>query len=739
MAEEQRDAPPPGADIHEIQDQPGLRSLDGRFGTLVVALAVAVALVTLYLNAFGILWVQIRAWVPGLPQPINPSTLWRNAFHFAGFGLLCALLYPAISLRRGAGRQAVLAFDICFGLLVAFCALYLIAVEEEVYRRGTYLSWREWTAGTVVVLGALEYARRTTGWIIPILIVVALSYVTWLGPSVPGMFRFPGLTAETVMFRSIYSDEGLFGIIAEISSSIVVMFIIFGAFLLRSGAGAFVIDLARAVAGRMTGGPGFVAVIASGLTGTISGSSVANTASTGVITIPLMKRAGFPPKFAGGVEAAASTGGQLMPPIMGAGAFVMASMTQISYTTIIAVAFLPAVLYFLTVAFFVRIEAQRQGLTYDPSEEAPRTLEVLKRGPAFLLPIALLIYLLIDGFTPTYAAGLAILAVVVCSWFTPDNRMGIKAIIEALALGARNMVMTAVLLVAIGLLVNVITTTGVGNTLSLLIVNWAGGSLVIALLLVALASLVLGMGLPVTAAYIVLAPLTAPALQSLIVDSQLIDLLVTGSLPESAHAFFMLAAPEAVPLLSTGMGETQARELLDQMRAIDPMLLTQIRDQVLSRETIVLALLSAHMIVFWLSQDSNVTPPVCLTAFTAAAIARTSPMGTGVQSWKLAKGLYIIPLLFAYTNFLGGPFLEVMEIFLFSIVGLYAFCAFFQGHMEGPVSLPVRLLLLAVAAACLWPHSTWHHFVGTAVFLPLFFLNWRRARQDLGSEKAPAA
>jgi len=169
------------------------------------------------------------------------------------------------------------------------------------------------------------------------------------------------------------------------------------------------------------------------------------------------------------------------------------------------------------------------------------------------------------------------------------------------------------------------------------------------------------------------------------------------------------------------------------------MLLTQIRDQVLSRETIVLALLSAHMIVFWLSQDSNVTPPVCLTAFTAAAIARTSPMGTGVQSWKLAKGLYIVPLLFAYTNFLGGPFLEVMEIFLFAIVGLYAFCAFFQGHMEGPISLPTRLLLLVVAAACLWPHSTWHHFVGTAVFLPLFFWNWRRARQDIGSEKAPAA
>ncbi|MCP4454383.1 MAG: TRAP transporter large permease subunit, partial [Planctomycetes bacterium] len=224
----------------------------------------------------------------------------------------------------------------------------------------------------------------------------------------------------------------------------------------------------------------------------ISGSAVANTASTGVVTIPLMKRAGFPSKFAAGVEAAASTGGQLMPPIMGAGAFVMATYTQISYNIIVMVSILPAILYFATVGFFVRIEAKRSYVTALDHEDVS-AFEVFKKGGiVFLMPIGVLICLLIYGYTPTYAAGISIVAVIVASWFSP-NRMGPKAIIEALAMGAQNMVMTAILLCAVGLIVNVIATAGIGNTFSLMINEWAGHSLVIAIALIALASLVLGM------------------------------------------------------------------------------------------------------------------------------------------------------------------------------------------------------------------------------------------------------
>jgi TRAP transporter 4TM/12TM fusion protein len=619
--------------------------------------------------------------------------------------------------------------DIALGTLTAAATIYLIFAEDGIYQRGVRLAPFDWLCGTVVILAAIELTRRTTGWIIPILIILALSYVTWLGDLISGVFKFGGLSVETILFRSIYGDDGLFGSIAWISSTFVFMFILFGAFLLRSGGGEFIIDFARCLAGRLTGGPGLVAVVASCLTGTISGSAVANTASTGVITIPLMRRAGFPGRFAAGVEAAASTGGQLMPPIMGAGAFVMATYTQIPYTQIVAVSVLPALMYFATVAFFVRIEAKRRCLTPTPGD-APRLGQVLRRGGLpFLLPISVLIGLLIYGFTPTYAAGISIVTVIAASWLTP-NRMGVRAVLEALALGARNMVTTAILLVSVGLIVNVIATAGVGNTFSLMITEWAGNSLLIAIVLIGLASLVLGMGLPVTAAYIVLGTLSAPALYNLILDARMVEVVASGALPEEAKAVFMLVAPERSTEIGSAMPLAEARALLARVPSDFTAMLQQ---QLLTPETLTLALLSAHMIIFWLSQDSNVTPPVCLTAFTAAAIAKTPPMATGLTAWKIAKGLYIVPLLFAYTPLLGGEPLAVLEIFVFGVIGLYAASAGLQGYLEAPVNGLERALLFLIAAALLWPGGPWVHSAGAVVFAGVYILNRRKARQDDGA------
>ncbi|MCW8860493.1 MAG: TRAP transporter fused permease subunit, partial [Deltaproteobacteria bacterium] len=526
----------------------------------------------------------------------------------------------------------------------------------------------------------------------------------------------------------------LFGTIAQISSTYVFMFILFGAFLLRSGAGEFVIDLARAVAGRFVGGPGLVAVMASGLMGTISGSAVANTASTGVITIPLMKRAGFPAKFAAGTEAAASTGGQLMPPIMGAGAFVMATYTQISYNTIVMVSILPAILYFATVAFFVRIEAMRSFVTA-VDEEKINAIDVLKKGGfVFLAPIGVLIGLLIYGFTPTYAAGISIIAVVVSSWFSA-NKMGPKAIIEAMALGARNMVMTAILLCSVGLIVNVIATAGVGNTFSLMITQWAGHSMVIAILLIALASLVLGMGLPVTAAYIVLGTLSAPALHGLIADGMLVDALANGQVSETAKAIFMLASPEKLAEIGNPMNHAAARAIIDSV-PVD--LISAVRESMLSEQVLMYALLSAHLIVFWLSQDSNVTPPVALAAFTGAAIAGTKPMETGFQSWKIAKGLYVVPLLFAYTPFIGGSWEQVFMVFFFALFGLYAFAAGIEGFMESKLNLLFRLLTLGAAVALLWPTTWYVHLAGLMVLIFVFVTNWRVSKNMSAEASIPA-
>ncbi len=483
----------------------------------------------------------------------------------------------------------------------------------------------------------------------------------------------------------------------------------------------FVIDMARSIAGKMVGGPGLVAVVASGLTGTISGSAIANTASTGVITIPLMKRAGFSPKFAAGVEAASSTGGQLMPPIMGAGAFLMASFTQISYEHIVLVAALPALLYFLSVAFFIRIEARRLNLQPMPSEGRTLGTSMREGGASFIIPICLLIGLLVSGFTPTYAAVIGILAVIASSWLT-TRPMRFNDVLDALELGTRNMITSAVLLCAVGLVVNVIATAGVGNTFSLMIADWSKGVLLVAIVLIALASLVLGMGLPVTAAYIVLATLSAPPMAGMISDLFVIQTIASGDLPETAKATLMLGAPELIGQLAMPMSVDQAAVLV---AGLPFEIASQVRQFVVPPEVAASALLSAHMIIFWLSQDSNVTPPVCLAAFAAAAIAKSPPMATGVQSWKLAKGLYIVPVLFAYTPLLSGDWGAALTVFGFAVVGIYALAASLQGCMEKLLSPPFRVLALACGLACLWPFSLQINVLGLIATVALLIYNRR--------------
>ncbi len=685
-----------------------LRSDDSAVGKFVFWFGVAVSLLHIYFNTLGT-----------LPE------LWTSAIHFASFAMLCALLYPMYAAKTDSARRTVLFSDVVIGIAAVVCVVYLILMEKAFYDRGSNFILTDWIFSMLCVVLAIEFTRRTTGWLIPSLIILSLTYVVFWGQWVAGVFHFPGLSGETVLFRQYFGTDGMFGPIARISSTYVFMFILFGAFLVRSGAGDFIINLAVCVAGKLIGGPGFVAVFGSALMGSISGSAVANTVSTGVITIPLMQRSGFPAKFAAGVEASASTGGQLMPPVMGAGAFIMANYTGIAYLDIIAVAALPAVLYFLSVGIWVRIEAMKYGIKGSPDEAGMTLKEVLKDGGHNLIPIVVLVILLIQGFTPTYAAGISILSVVVASWLSP-HKMGPRAVLEALALGAKNTATVAVLLVAVGIIVNVISTTGIGNTFSLMITNWAGGSLLITIVLVALASLVLGMGLPVTAAYIVLATLSAPAIRDLIVQSELINAIASGQVPEQAKAVFMLVAPDKLAQIGQAMPVAEAAALV---AAVPQDFFSTLTEQVLNPATLTAALLSAHMVIYWLSQDSNVTPPVCLTAFAAAAIAKTPPMATGVMSWKIAKGLYVVPLLIAYTPFLGGTFLEVLEIFFFSAFGIYALSGVLEGHLEAPINWFWRLVLAVAAVGLFWPNETLYHVAGLVLFVVVFALNVRASRQ----------
>lgn len=623
--------------------------------------------------------------------------LWISATHFAGFAMMCALWYPAhVRWRKS---TVALAIDSVIALAALACLIYIPLAEDALYERGVKFVTSDWVFALLAIAIVIEMIRRTMGWFIPSLILICLSYVVVWGQWASGIFHFPGLSMETLLYRSFYSSEGMFGSISRISWSFVFMFILFGAFLVRSGVGDYIINVSRAAAGKVIGGPGFIAVLASGLMGSVSGSSVANTVSTGVITIPMMKKAGFPARFAAGVEAAASTGGQLMPPVMGAGAFIIASYTQIPYVDIVAVSFIPALIYFLSVAFFVRVEAKRSGVQKITATDES-FLKVLIAGWHNLIPLVVLVALLVKGFTPTYAAGLAIISVIISSWFSKQYRMGVREVFEALEQGARNMATTAVLLVGIGLVINVISTTGIGNTFSLMIDNWSSGNLLVMLVLVTLASLVLGMGLPVTAAYIVLGTLSAPALYKLIAESQLIDMLVAGELPEQAKAIFMLAAPEQLEVLNAPMAIEKAKELLSLVPADFFHTLLQ---QSLGLEAVSLALLSAHLIIFWLSQDSNVTPPVCLTAFAAATIAKTPPMRTGLTAWKIAKGLYLVPLLIAYTQLISWDVTTVLTLGFFAIFGTYAFIGAIEGYLEGPINWGIRVILAIIGIALVWP------------------------------------
>lgn len=674
----------------------------------VFALSIFLAVAHIYINTIGT-----------LPE------LWVSSFHFAGFGALCALLIPAHPKWRDS--KTALFFDIAIVLALAGMVLYIIFFEDALYARGVTFDTGDWMVSSMAILLVLELIRRTSGWFIPFLILVALTYVVWWGQWLGGPFSFPGLSVETLLYRSFFSTDGMFGAISRISWSFVFMFILFGAFLVKSGAGDFIINLSRSLASKMIGGPGFVAVLGSGLMGSVSGSSVANTVSTGVITIPLMRKAGFPARFAAGIEAAASTGGQLMPPVMGAGAFIMASYTQVPYVTIISVAAIPALLYFLSVGFFVRVEAKRSKVNSTEDDGIPVS-QVFKEGWHHIVPLAVLVALLVKGYTPTYAAGLGILAVIAASWLSKTHRMGPLRILDAMAQGAKNMSTTAVLLIGIGLVVNVISTTGVGNTFSILISDWAGGSLLLTIVLVAIASLVLGMGLPVTASYIVLGTLSAPAIFNLIAQSQLLEMMSNGTLPQAANAVFMLVDPTSVAKLAQGMPMDQATALLAQVPADFKGMLM---DQALGANTVAMTLLTAHMIIFWLSQDSNVTPPVCLTAFAAAAIAKTPPMRTGLTAWKLAKGLYIVPLLMAYTPLIGGDSETLLRLTIFAIFGMYALVAAMEGYLEDKLSIPMRALALVASILMLWPHfEIWLQLIGLAIFIVLFVMGNKKYAKE---------
>ncbi|MES1923746.1 TRAP transporter fused permease subunit [Salinisphaera sp. T31B1] len=694
---------------------PPAGSQPDRNGYVMTAIAAAIAALHLYLVTF---------------TPI--SDLRIGALHFASFGFLCALHYSLAP--RHARHPLIVALDYAAALLAVACVVYLFVMENALYARSVNFIASDWLFSIACVVLALEFVRRSVGWAIPLMVLAALGYAGGLGQYLPGVFHFPGLSAEVILYRSYFGPDGLFGSLARISYAYVFLFVIFGAFLASSGASDFIVNLARSATGRLRGGPGFVAVAASGMMGSISGSAAANVASTGTVTIPMMKRAGFRPEFAGGLETAASTGGQMMPPIMGAGAFVMANYTQIPYATIIGVALLPALLYLLSVACWIRINLQKYDIA-DIEDDTPRFLQVLAQGWMHLLPLIVLVGMLAADYTPEMAAVAGIASIVVVSWFTAQPIGPVRAI-RTLAEASRTMIPTAVLLISIGIVVNMLGTTGIGNTFGLMIDSWSHGNVLIAIGLIGLVSLVLGMGLPVTASYIILATMAAPALSEMIVHGHLVSAIAGGDVPQQLVTMLQALGVAGADGLGQPMGHAAAATLVDQVPA--PMM-GQVSDQVLSAGVVTTALLSAHMIIFWLSQDSNVTPPVCIAAFAAAAIAGSRPFRTGFEAWKMAKGLYIIPLLFAFTPFLSGDVGTALAIFGWAAVGLYALAGGMSGYLESRLNIVERVLVLACGIGLLWPMPWYGHAVALVLFAIVFWRSRRRVQPGARAADQPQA
>ncbi len=462
--------------------------------TIVMVIAILMSAYHLYAGAFG-----------------TPEAMMHRSIHLSFTLVLIFLVSMTSGEKQTRGK-------ICLDLVLLFFTLlslgYLFFNYEYVVTRYPYVqaltNW-DFVMGVILTLILLEASRRVIGWALPITASVFLLYALF-GNYLPGLLRHTGIPIETIIDQLYLTTEGIFGIPIGVSSTYVILFVIFGAFLEESGTGQFFTDFANSLVGGAKGGPGKISVVSSSLFGTISGSAVANVMVDGWLTIPLMKRAGFKNDFAAAVEATASTGGQIMPPVMGAAAFVMAEYTGISYVKICIHAAIPALLYYFALFMAIHFEANRTGLLGVPKEERPILRSVMLTKGHLFVPLAVIVYFMIAGYTPMYACIYATLSVFVVALLRAETRMGPKKILKALEFGAKNMLPVAAACACAGVIIGVINLTGLGLKFTSLVLSIAGNSLIPALIFTMFAGIVLGMGLPTTAAYIVQAALLIPAL-----------------------------------------------------------------------------------------------------------------------------------------------------------------------------------------------------------------------------------
>jgi TRAP transporter 4TM/12TM fusion protein len=618
------------------------------------------------------------------------DTIVVRAIHLAFALLLVYLTHPFFRRPRTGRlgrwlsvRDRFPLLDVILAVVAAALALYIVLDYDGISQRQGIPLTRDLLLGWSLVLLLLEAARRALGPMLPCVVLVFMLYC-FFGPYMPGVLAFKGTSVARFMGQITLSSEGIYSVPLDVSATIVFLFVLFGAMLEHAGAGKYFVDLANSLLGGFRGGPAKAAVLASGLTGMVSGSSIANTVTTGTFTIPLMKKTGYPAHKAAAIEVACSTNGQLMPPIMGAAAFIMAEYCGTEYVKIIRAAFIPAVASYAALMYITHLEACKLGLRGIPRDQRPRFRATLIPGLHYLIPIATLITeLVVMRHSPQLAAFRAICVMAVLipieqlvraraegrSWQGGLQRGG-KLIVEALASGGKNMMGIGVAVGTAGIIVGAVN-LGLGGILTEVIEVISGGNFVAILIITAIASLILGMGLPTTANYIVMASLTAP-------------IIVT-------------------------LGARAGLEI---------------------------PLVAAHLFVFFFGILADDTPPVGLAAYAASAIAKSDPIKTGLQGFMYDIRTALLPFMFIFNTellLLGVDTVwEAVWIFAVTVVALFAFAALTQGYFrrrnrwyEGILLAGITFVLLRADLVGSWlavPMSTlWVRLVALGLFAALAF------------------
>ncbi|MCG8479762.1 MAG: TRAP transporter permease [Spirochaetales bacterium] len=683
------------------------RDLNRIFSRIVSTMAILLGLFHLYTSYAGPL-VDFR----------------QRSVHLYALLSMAFLVYPGRKERTQPNMA-----DVGLSAFALFLGVYMVVAFGRVAATGGVIHNGDFILGVTALFLVIEATRRALGWSLPVLAIAFLAYGVWAKLKIYPVLTLPVVNAalRSVIVHLVYVTEGLLSTAIGVSASYIILFILFGSFLLKTGAGVLFQDFSMAVSGSSDGGPAKVATVASGLLGSINGAAVANVVTTGTFTIPLMKKVGYEKNFAGAVEASASVGGQILPPIMGAAAFIMAENLGIPYLQIVLAGIIPAFLYYFGVLFQVHLRAKRKGLAGLPKEELPKLRDVLRRRGYLLFPIFVLVWLLFGGRTPIFAAFWSIMSIVIitssprfmpavatiaCALvFSPSvttllrgdgfplphalstlmvviggsialnlifrriftEETGIRTVAEAIDGGVRSTVSVALACACVGIVVGVSTQTGIALNIADFVITMGGRfamplpQLLMTLILTMVASIVLGMGLPSIPTYIITSTMAAPIL---------------------------LGTPLFLELM--GSAET--------------------------------AVFVAHMFVFYFGIFANITPPVALAAFAGAGISGGNPAETGFIALRLSLAGFIVPFLFAFAPelLLVGAGLSTIWTVISAFLGVFMLSVAVEGHWRRPIPVPLRAVVGIAAVLLIYP-SFYTDLIGLAAFALLVWVARRRA------------